>query len=256
MSSLTKQGRCIPSQMSSQDLTETGAPSDGDCVQYPWTLIIAPDSSKDDQSLSSLEAVNPRNGGVQGSISPRSSDIPLRGVSEDGGSIPGVDAGQVGSLQKSSLGDERSVNLGTPDGRGGLAPVSLVNIEAGHAVTNRANVSAEPPRTGEEEEQKVDSDSGGVVGRDVSFGDDGSNKDRLLSGQQQDSASKDSSETPNDSASAEASKKNGSGGDQGSKKYNSKRSPSKKDNSKGQGSKNDVPKGSESKPASQNTQGL
>ncbi|KAF0688026.1 Aste57867_20308 [Aphanomyces stellatus] len=172
---------------------------------------------------------------------------------EYGGGIPGVDAGQVGLLQKSSLGDERSVNPGTPDGPGGLAPASLVNNEAGHAVTNRAHVSAGPPRTGEEEEQKADSDSGGVVGRDVSFGDDGSNEDRLLAGQQQDSACKDSSETPNDSASAETSKKNGSGGDQGSKTDNSKRSPSKKDNSKGQGSKKDVPKGSASKPASQNT---
>ncbi|KAF0720626.1 Aste57867_183 [Aphanomyces stellatus] len=246
-------GRCSPSQMSSQDLTETGAPSDGDCVQSHRASIIAPDGSKDDQSLSSLEALNPINGGVQGPISPRSSDIPLRGVSEDGGGIPGVDAGQVGLLQKSSLGDERSVSPGTPDGPSGLAQASLVNNETGHAVTNRAHVSAEPPRTGEEEEQKVDSDTGGVVGRDVSFGDDGSNKDRLLSGQQQDSACKDSSETPNDSASTETSKKNASGGDQGSKTDNSKRSPSKKDNSKGQGSKKDVPKGSATKPASQST---
>ncbi|KAF0688114.1 hypothetical protein As57867_020173, partial [Aphanomyces stellatus] len=151
-----------------------------------------------------------------------------------------------------------------PEGYGGLAPVSLVVNEAGHAATRRAHVSVEPPRTGEEEEQKVDSDSGGVVGEDRLSGDDFLNSAGPLSGYDQDfpplSSSENTSAVDFHSAPAESSTKNDVGHDEASKNAkskaskmdNSKASASKSDNSKAQGSKKDAPKGQAAKTAAPN----
>ncbi|KAF0711976.1 hypothetical protein As57867_004936, partial [Aphanomyces stellatus] len=213
-----------------------------------------------------LEAERPFVGHGPGPIPPRSTNISSE-VLVDGAGIPGsVSPNPVGHSKHRKGGKGSPSNPEMPEGYGGLAPVSHVVNEAGHAATRRAHVSVEPPRTGEEEEQKVDSDSGGVVGEDRLSGDDFLNSVAPFSGYDQDfptlSSSENTSAVDFDSVPTETSSENDVGTDEASKNAkskasaskmdNSKASASKSDNSKTQGSKKDAPKGQAAKTAAPN----
>ncbi|KAF0707638.1 Aste57867_6571 [Aphanomyces stellatus] len=253
--------------MSSQELAETGDEAGGGgCVQLPPISTKRPNDLMDGTGTLTLEAERPFVGHGPGPIPPRSTNISSE-VLVDGAGIPGsVSPNPVGHSKHRRGGKGNPSTPEMPEGYDGLAPVSLVVNEAGHAATRRAHVSVEPPRTGEEEEQKVDSDSGGVVGEDRLSGDDFLNSAGPLSGYDQDfpplSSSENTSAVDFHSAPAESSTQNDVGHDEASKNAkskasaskmdNSKASASKSDNSKAQGSKKDAPKGQAAKTAAPN----
>ncbi|RHY99808.1 hypothetical protein DYB35_009718 [Aphanomyces astaci] len=171
--------------MSSQDLTQPGAPRDGGRVQ---TSPVRRDA------VVTSEVTEPMRHEAESSFIGEHLLDPTvtRGVSDGDGSIPGVNLADLRvQLQVPHENAGRAL-VERPFGSTAtacLAPTSLVNNEAGHTTTNRAPVCDEPPRTGDEStptQENADPASGAVGAEESAFDRDSSNKshhDRVDHGQ-------------------------------------------------------------------------